>query len=85
MRNALLNPNKIPRGHKEDGAIMSKVLPINENSQISFSKLSFPYTSTGLAWIGKIRSVSVVMKKIPIRIRTLFGIRYRIMNHEFGN
>jgi len=25
------------------------------------------------------------MKKIPIRIRILFGIRYRIMNHEYGN
>jgi len=48
MRNALLNPNKIPRGHKEDSAIMSPVLPINENSQMSFSKLSFPFTSTGV-------------------------------------
>jgi len=43
-----LNPNRIPRGHKEDGAIMSPVLPTNENSQMSFSELSFPYTSTGL-------------------------------------
>jgi len=48
MGNALLNPNKIPRGHKEDGAIMSPVLTINENSQMSFSKLSFPYTSKGV-------------------------------------
>ena len=80
-----MNPNKIPRGHKEDGAIMSPVIPINENSHMSFSKLSFPYTSTGVVQIGEIRSVSVVMKKIPIRIRTLFGIRYRIMNHESGN
>jgi hypothetical protein len=81
----LLNPNKIQRGHKEDGAVMSPVLTINENYQISFSKLSIPYTSTGILYIGEIRSVSVVMKKIPVRIRTLFGIRYRIMNHESVN
>ena len=80
-----MNPNKIPRGHKEDGAIMSPVLPINENSQMSSSKLSFPYTSTGLVKIGEIRSVSVVMNKIPIRIGILFGIRYKIMNHKSRN